>query len=213
MKAADFLKYVLPHVPGCPSVTARQAVLDAAREFLSESQVWDEIQDPIPVADDVQEYDLEAPVGALCIDVREIYLRTGTLIPVTVAQLSSVLPDWQTAQGSQPRFYTRSFDFSSIRIFPKPLEPAGQTMRVHGVYTLSEAATDIPDAIVARYREPIASGAKYRLMVLPGQTWTDLRLAEHHKNKFDDAVMTARITAQHGKTAGSAAVRPRAFGR
>lgn len=213
MTLTDFLDFILPTVPGCPSPVAKKAAIEAAIEFLTESQAWNEIQDALPVADNAQEYDLDAPTGARCIDIKAVYTRCGELVPVTIEQLAARMSDWQAAEGNVPQLYTRAFDFTTFRVYPKPTEPGVETMRVHGVYTLKRSSTTIPDDIVDRYGKSIASGALRDLLVIPKTTWQDLNLAVFHKNEFETAKTMAKITAAHGKTAGAISVRPRRFGQ
>lgn len=209
----DFLKYVLPDVPGCPSAVAKQKLLEAATDFLTRSQAWNEVQYAQRVQPDQQEYWLDAPSGARCIDVLDVYTVAGHLIPVTLGQLAQVMPDWQTAEGSTPTYYTRAFDFETLRVFPKPTQPGSETLTVHAVYTLTDRSATIPDVIAQRYAEPIAHGTKFRLMTMPRAQWQDLKLAEYHRSEFESGVSMALITATHGKTAGSARVQPRRFGQ
>jgi hypothetical protein len=213
MTLEDFCKYVLPDVPGCPTFTAKQAVLAAATEFLTFSGAWNEIQDPVDVQDNVSEYDLDAPSGARAIDIKAIYTTSGELVPVTLRELAQILPTWQTAEGSAPAYYTRAFDFTTIRVYPKPVNPPAETLTMHVVYTLKDTATTIPDAIVQRYQEPIASGAKARLMVMAKVAWSDPKLALYHKAMFDDGKLAARVTASHDKTPAGLYVPARAFGQ
>jgi hypothetical protein len=215
MTLDDFLKYVLPEVPGCPTVTAKQAVLDAADEFLTFTGAWDEVQDAIPLLADVQEYELEAPTGARCIDLKAVYTRAGQLEGVTIRQLAVLLPNWQSAEASHPSHYTRAFDFSNIRVYPLPTAPDGETIAMHAVYTVTDRATTIPDVIVQRYREPIAAGAKARLQRMSPKvaTWADARAAKERQDEFEDGKLAARVTANHSKTTGALYVPARAFGQ
>jgi hypothetical protein len=218
MLIADFLPRLLPDLPGCPSAAVKQALIDAAKEFLTESQVWNEVQDPTQIVSGVQEYSLDAPdSSARCIDVRAIYapwMPRGSLIGVTLAQIARDDPAWAERTGSQPVYYTRAFDFSNYRVFPMPTNvPAGTQVRVHGVYTLTDAATKLPDDIVTRYGEAIASGAKQRLMVQPGKTWSNDKLAVFHLGRFESGKLNAKIDAMHGQTTGDIFVPPRRFGQ
>jgi hypothetical protein len=214
MQISDLLPRVLPDVPGCPSAVARDAILKAADQFFTDSAIWDEVQDPIEVVDGQADYDLEAPSGARCINVKTVYGNSGyELTGVDLMQLANAMPDWQTAAASTPRLYTRAFGFDFIRVFPLPTNPVAETLRVHGVYTVKDTSTTLPDEVMQRYADEIASGAKYRLMVQPRTTWQDLKLAQFHRDIFLSGIASARITAAHGKTTVAARVQPRRFGR
>jgi hypothetical protein len=219
MLILDFVaNNVQADLPGCPASAMKKAVIDAAKDFLTESQVWNEIQDPLLILSGVNEYSLDAPsTGVKCIDIKAVYapwMPRGELIGVSMDQLAFALPNWDTAIGGQPSHYTRAFDFSNFRVFPYPSNvPAGTQVRVHGVYTLTDTATQIPDDIVTRYGEKIASGAKYRLMLNPKKTWTDLQLAKYHKDEFENGKISAKVDAMHAKTSGDHRVPPRRFGQ
>jgi hypothetical protein len=213
MTLDDFLRYVLPDVSGCPSVTARQAVLEAAIDFLTFSGAWSEIQDPVAIMANIAEYDLEAPSGARCIDVKEVFTRAGALTPLTLRQLAVLMPNWQTAEANAPAYYTRAFDFTSIRVYPMPTDPNGETLSMHAVYTLKDDATTIPDEIVQRYRKVIAAGAKATLMGMSKVAWADPVNAARHQSEFDSGKVVARITANHDKTTGCVVVPARRFGQ
>lgn len=217
MTITDFLRYVLPGISGVPTPLARQAVIDAATEFLTETKVWDEIQGDVTLVDGAPDYDLDAPSGGRCIDLKEVYAfwaPDGRLRGVTMSQLAREMPNWQTAQGSLPSHYTRAFDYSSVRVFPTPKEPtADAVIRMHGVYTLREDATAIPDEIVRRWREPIAAGARARLLITSKDNpWRDLDLGQYEMRRFREGISEAQIYAEHSKTTGAVTVPPIRFG-
>jgi hypothetical protein len=213
----DFLRYVLPGISGVPSAVARQAVIEAAQEFLRETKVWDEIQDPIRLGDGVNEYDLEAPRGAKCIDLQDVYAHwapDGRLRGMTQSQLARQSPEWATARGGLPVAYTRAADFQTIRVYPIPTEPQRDAViRMHAVYTLSDDATELPEEIVSRWREALVHGARSRLLITSKDNpWRDLELGEYHRRQFRDGLQEAQIYAEHGKTRGEVIVPPIRFG-
>lgn len=216
----DFLATVAPDLPGCPTPSLRLAVIAAAKEFFTESMVWDEIQDEVQIIANVQDYSLDAPeAGVKCIGLKAIYapwMVRGQLIGSTMADIARELPTWNTATGGLPSHYTRAFDFDNFRVFPIPsnVPASGSTVRPHAIYTITDAATKLPDDMVLRYGEAIASGAKYRLMLQPKKTWSaDAALAAYHKQQFEDGKIRAKVDAMHSKTTGDHYVPPRIFGR
>lgn len=214
MTLLDFLDdNVMADVPGCPTAVAKKALLKTAIDFLSVSKAWSEVQDPIAVVDGVADYDFDAPTGARCIEIKAVYTKTGEIDGVNMTELALRMPNWQDAAGSSPLMYTRAFDFSSLRVYPMPTNPNGETLRVHAVYTLTDTATSIPDDIVQRYADALSCGTKARLMLIPKTDWQDLKLAGYHKGEYETARSVAQITAAHDKTAGAVRARPRRFGQ
>lgn len=210
---SDLLDRILPDTPGCPSAVARAALLRTAIDFLTKSHAWSEVQDPVDVTADEAEYFLEAPTGARCIEILHVYTRAGELIPATLAQIASIWPDWQVAQGSAPSHYTRAHDYTSLRVYPMPTAPNGETLTVHAVYTLKDTADSIPDVIVNAWGDVLAHGAKARLMTMPGVTWKDLELARYHLTEYEGGRAEARIQAELDRTPAAPRVKPRRFGQ
>ena len=218
MLIADFLnEFVYPDVVGCSAADMTLAVRRAATEFFIETGAWNEIQDPVPLVARTNEYGLDAPTGALVIDVRDVYatwMVNGRLIPTTIAQLAYEMPNWASAEADRASRYTRAFDFTSIRVYPLPTAPtSSDVMRIHAVYSLKRSATTIPDDIVERWGEVIASGAKSRLMVMPRVKWFEPKLAVYHGDLFASAKLAAKVNAEMSKTRGVVTAAPRAFGR
>lgn len=210
---ADLLKYVLPEVSGCPTATAKLAIIDAAKELFTFSGLWNEIQDPVTLNEGEANYDLEAPPGAQCISLKAVYAPWASYGELTGFTADQMPTDWQTAEGNLPSAYTRAFDFTSIRVYPIPTNVDGTSaIRMHAVYTLKDTATTIPDDIVSRYRDLITDGAKARLMIKPKQTWTDLPTAAIYQGRFNDGKLAAKVNAEKSKTRGNVTVPPRLFG-
>jgi hypothetical protein len=213
MTLDGFLPYVLPEVIGCPDPTARAAVLSAAAEFCRQTRAWSEIQDPVPLVNNVQDYDLDMPPQSYALTVISIHIGSRKLTPVSMDQLSYSLPNWQTAIAPEPNFYNSAVERGSVRVYPIPTEvvtPFGMAMRVAYVPLLS--ATTLPDFLGQRYLEVIASGAKARLMVVPGQVFSNPNLGAYYQQKFDDAIVNARIEEAMDRVPGKLTVKARTFG-
>ena len=211
MKLEALLPYLLPDVPGVPDITALQALRLTAIDFCEKTNAWNETQDPIPLEDNVNEYDLDVEQGARINSVMEVWLKDRQLDPKTVQELALVLPDWQTAKNSRPSFYNAAAEIGVLRVYPIPLEPTESiTVRVSYVPTLS--ATTVPDIVVNRYLDELIHGAKHRLMIAPGKGWSNPQLAAYHDTKFDEGVQSAKIDILHNHVQGSIRAKPVRFG-
>lgn len=56
-------------------------------------------------------------------------------------------------------------------------------------------ATELPDWILEKHADGIASGAKYRLMMEQGRPWSNPNLAPLHKSVFNDSIDRACVEA------------------
>lgn len=213
MKIESLFPYIMPDVPGAPDDLVKQAILLSAIEFCERSLFWNEVQDPIKIYSNVNEIDIEVPAAARVMLVRNVYGGNYELTPLSLHEIADRLPDWQTSKATQPVFYTAFNDLKQIRIYPIPIDPPEAfrlTIRVAFAPTMT--STTVPDALVTRHLEGLMSGAKYRLMLNPGRSWSNADLAAYHKGMFDNAWMTAKIEAEHGGVQGTLRVRPRLFG-
>ncbi len=211
MKTSDLIRFIAPELPGCPDVLINQALVQSAIEFCTETLAWQEIQDPLIVIDKQNLLDVEVPRDARIVTVRDIWASNRKLRPVTMPQLFELMPNWQTATGSEPTYYNASVDWQSIRIFPIPMEAnrAKLTMRVAYAPTLT--ATTLPDEICTKYLDGLLGGTKARLMVMPGKTWTNAQMAAVYRAQLNDQMLKAKIDDLHDRVQGSLSVRPHPF--
>lgn len=213
MKLDDFLPHLLPELPGCPDALVKQQLLFGIIEFCTETHAWNEIQDPITILDRQNEIDVETPRDARIVAVKDVWASNRKLRPVTMDQLFERIPNWQTAESTEPVYYNASVDYRTIRIFPSPIGQAGQrntlTMRV--AYAPTMSATTFPDELGIKYWDHLQAGAKSRLMMVPGKSWTNLQMAAVYKQQFEDGILKAKISAIHDRVQGSVSVRPHPF--
>lgn len=212
MTPTDLLPYILPEVPGAPSALVEQSIMRAANDFCWETGVWNEIQDPISVIDNINEYDLESPTGANIVTIKSIWMVNRELVPVTMERLQEVIPNWQEAKGSDPAYYNCPQDWSTVRIYPIPLGANKAKMTIRAVYTPDQFGTYLPSFLVDKFLDEILAGAKARLMQMPGKSWSNPQLALFNQGFFTDAVTKAKVFIAHDKVAGSPRVRPVKYG-
>jgi hypothetical protein len=211
MKLDDFFEYVLPEVIGCPDPTLRSAVRMAAIDFCRETLAWTEIQDPTPLVDETSDYDIDTPQGAFAYTVRDVWMNNRRLEPKTMAALAEGLPNWLSAHSNEPVFYNAAAERGTIRIFPIPSNSSGSLV-IRAAYVPTLTCTTLPDFLGQRHADVIASGAKSRAMLIPGQVWSNPQLGAYYQTKFDDGITKARIEEAHDRVPGTITVRPRAFG-
>ena len=211
MNLDDFLPHLLPDLPGCPDSIVKQQLLFAVIEFCQETHAWNEIQDPIQVRERVNEIDVDTPTGARIVAVKDVWASSRKLRPVTMPQLFELIPNWQTAEGSEPTYYNASTDYRTMRIFPIPIDVNNSTLTLRVAYAPKMDATSIPDELAIKYWDALISGAKARLMVIPGKAWTNSQMSAYNRGIFNDGILKAKISALHDRVEGSLSVRPHPF--
>ena len=212
MKISDILPYVVNDLPGCPAIIATQGVLLAARELCQRTLCWDEFQDPVALVNKVSSYDLEAPSGASAYTIRDVFCGNAKLRAISMNELQDLLPNWRTATGNMPVFYTRATDRAQVTVYPTPDQVISGTKLVFRVtYVPILSATTVPDFLGTDYLDAITAGAKARLMLSPGATYANPSLAPVHRAVFEDAITQAIAETLHERAQGTVTVRPRAF--
>jgi hypothetical protein len=213
MKLDELLPRLLPEVAGCPDVTARQALLDAAIEFCRDSGAWDQVQEQaITLSDGVGSYDIDCDSDGRVLAVKRVWHACGELSPKSTAELSLVLPTWETARSNVPAFYNTADARQALRVYPIPDGAQGLKLSLRAAFVPRLDAQYLDDALVNDWYEALLAGAKARLMAMPRRAWSDPQLAAYHKGAFNDAKTEARIAAAADGAQASSTVRVRRFG-
>jgi len=205
-----FLPHILPSVIGCPDFSARSAVVEAAIEFCTRSHGWTETLDLLYLSKGNHSYELDLPMDARLVMVKNVWAARGELTSKTMDEITRELPDWQSARGD-PRFYNQ-LNWEELRVYPTPNRPESAPLLVRAALAPKRTATTFPDSFADRNFQTIASGALARLLIVPGQAWTNPPLAAYHKNEFDKAIGDVKVEMFHDRVAGSTRVAPRRFG-
>lgn len=212
MKIDDLLHYVRLELPAVMDVIVSQAIAATASDFCTRTRVWDEIQDPVALVDGVSQYDMDAPSCARVLTLANVWAAERELVPVTMATLVQLLPNWQTAQGSQPQYYNAARDLKAITVYPIPTGALGARLTFRAQYAPKVTATVLPDFLAEDYHDALLSGAKARLMVQSNVLWSNPAMAAYHAQIYERAVAQARIDQLHEQVPSSLYVAPVRFG-
>jgi hypothetical protein len=211
MNTADFLLYILPEVAGCPSETARVALMRTADEFCRLTGCWREYQTPINLIDKVAVYDIDIPNTASCVTVLEVRSGNRILVPKTMQEINRLAPDWPTAKSQSPAYYNSPDSENAIRVYPTPDLPNEQLI-VRATYTPKLASATLPDFLTTRYGPALEAGTKARLTAMRNQQWSDAAFSDRQRSVYDRLREQARIDVIHERVAGTLRVTPQRFG-
>jgi hypothetical protein len=201
-----FLPEVLPHVAGCADVIATNAVRNACIEFCAESFIWNEVQDAERVTDADFPYTVTAPSGARVAGVLDVMVNGQRVSPSYLDALGFV-PNWQDVTAEQPSVYVQA-DPETLVFYPRLSVPANLVVRA--AYAPTRAATGIVSFVYQEYLEEIAAGALAKLMLVPGQPFTNPDLSAFYNDRFEKATTLAAVRANKSftRTGVSIAMRP-----
>ena len=184
--------------------------MQSVQVLCKKAHVWRELQEPVPLVDGVRDYEPDMPSGSRIVLIDEVFCGSKKLHAATLNELSWRMPDWQSAAGSSPAYYTGSNDWGVINVYPMPKDPT-ESLTFRAEFEPLAAATQLPDFLLQRYEDEIAAGVRARCMITPGTTWFNLALADYWRARFDELVSTAAIKMIHERNAGTLRVRPRPF--
>ena len=212
MSPDTFIPYILPEVLGCPDPMINQALVLSAIDFCRETSAWSEILDPILLVDGQQDYVIAPPADAYTSAIRDVWLGSVKLEAKTMQALQLTLPNWTTATSTQPSYYNSAMTRGSIRLYPIPMNTVDLSIVVRAAYTPLASATTFPDFLGQEHLDILASGAKSRLMAMPGASWSNPAMAAFYKTEFDNGVIRSKVNEAHDRVVGSVTVTPRRFG-
>ena len=178
MTLEDLIPDVLADVPGCPRETIRhhlrRAVITAARETLLDDRELDRFAVPRKA----ERADFSVPKGMVLVRLTRVRLHVPTLD-------ETIEPEHHVEDGEI--------------VFAQPLEHAG-TLEVRGALEPIASFDQIP-AVLTRFTEAICDQARYRLLRMPNQSWSDSAAAAMHRTLYEDRAVDMRTQRAVGKRA------------
>lgn len=180
-KWSEWLDDVMPSLPGCNTELAEDAIRKAAIELCQLSNVVQVDLDTITTESGVTTYDVSVDNQTDIERIESVSIDGETVVrPIDSYRL---LPDSK-----------------EIEFFVAP----------DGAYSLDitvstcprTSAVGVDSRVFFDYREPVASGALSKLMVLPKKPWTELALAKYHRDIFMAGVRAAQADAIKRSTTG-----------
>ena len=194
IKYSELLDEVLPQLAADPSdPVTENAIKRAVIEFCSSSWIWRYLPDPIDVVAGEANYTLEPPAGADVATLIDAQFNTTPLDPRSTTWLDHEIPGWRTLRKT-PKYFTQ-VDTEEIILAAVPdiSMTGGLTMTL--ALQPSQRASDFPRWIFNNYIYDLANGAIAKLMLMPGQPWTDLQGGADRRARFDAAIANARNSA------------------
>jgi hypothetical protein len=190
-----WLPDLIPHVPGCPQVMAEHELRRAAQSFFAQTRAWRVDELPRAVAAGTTEITITPTDPELdLVQVDAIWYDGQKLEPITPETLDGqYATDWQDQTGS-PTNYLQVVP-GVIRLYPVPLVDAVSGLKLRLIVTPSDVSTGLPDDIALKYRDEIQVGAKARLMLYPGKSWSSPELAVVYSQAFNAATGSATAAA------------------
>lgn len=195
MKAWDqFLKHVMPKVPGCPEPRAEDAIKIAAQRFFSGARVWKSWLAAITTTADTQTYSIPLDTNtelvmleAATLDGRPIEVRTEEMLP----------RDWKTYPNS---LGTGVHTEDGKTIYLLPVQAAGMSLLLQASMRPGDAAEGISDDFFSQYALSISYGAIALLKEDTKTPYSDPDGARGWHDKFNGEMVTENFRRFRGRS-------------
>ena len=208
----DQLASIALVVRKAPSTLLRRAYVKAYRDWCAETR-W--LRDTIPgqtVANTVV-YDLGSDPyleiisvrAASCTPLQGAGVSTPRTLPLQPQDSSLWDPN---AQASRPQRYCYIPE-GQIAFYPTP--DAVYDMLVTVALQPKDGVAQVPSEPLKKYSTGIEAGALMHLLRIPGQPWTDLKMAEKYEAIWNSCVSNGKADVQRAYNEGSQRARPRPF--
>lgn len=195
----DFFDYTLPAVPGVTQELATLHLRNAAIRLCDQAQIHEVYADPIDVAANTAEYQLEAPSTNYDIcRVKTAHVQATEILPKDEVWLKENVPDWETVGGAPVYFTHLSPD--AIRLVPIPQEDIAGGLTLRLVVKPSRVALGVEDFIFERYVEVIAAGAIASLAMIPNKPWSSTAVMQMYGATFQAGLRRAQAEARKNYT-------------
>lgn len=197
----DLARDLTLYLPAAPEPLVRRALLDAARTFFSQAQVWrlelpltPHESDPTKwVIDRAEEEEAEA------FDAPVVKYRNRVLTKQTRERmLRHAYPD-----RGRPWDYV-VLDVDEFKLLPVPDAPSSDDVEAVVLQRPTRDATEIPDLYYQRFSDTIRHGVMMNLLQVPARHWTSPEQAEYYRQLFERGIADARAVAADNNQVGVA---------
>lgn len=181
-----FLPFILPQCANCPDVTAEHNVLQAIIELCKKSLVWREFQTAQTVQANTTGYAYAPAAGQVVHKLLGAKLN-GKDISVVDAAKGQALDE---SAASEAYVYGLVSGFEL-----RPTQAAGAIVQTYAAVHPSQASTTVPDWMIEKYAEQIATGALYRLHGHVGRDYAQPAMVAGELTLWNSAIDDIRIEA------------------
>jgi hypothetical protein len=206
----DYLKEVQPDVSGCPIQLTLNAIRNSAIEFANQTRVWrDDVEDVVMVqGQDVYPLVTLQPNDESVIALHRVQFTDQTFPLSTIPAIHLDNARISTTE-QKPRWFNQPTP-DQIEMFYTPNGSSG-TLECKAILKPTKTSTFGPDFMFNDWLEPIASGAKAKLLAMK-RPWGDKSMVSFHRRLFINGWIEARIRDAKSNVMSSSRVRPQPFG-
>jgi len=198
---SNWYNHIWPNVPMCPNPKIKEAILDAARTFFRETELWTVELELLNINSDQAEYELASPLGEMVsLDHYEImsdasgtdtFYRKKVISELAIDANPLERDDWrsQTADDPDAAWVGQAL---KMRLTYIPDVDITAGLKVWINIMPFEWAETVPKILWTHYKEIIMAGALSDLLLIGNKPWTNPDLASAHGVGFEESFLGAR---------------------
>lgn len=203
---ADFdtlLPRINTRAPQAPEPAAIDAIREAVIDLCEKGRVWPfDVDVPLTTA---EAEDIPVPAGAALVEIKTVRYDGRRLQPRVVYDLEDRFSAVNTPGA--PAYYAQKLEGTLIVKPPAP----GAVVKVSGFLKPDLGATEAPDFVLREHRELIADGALARLLLIPGQAWSNPQLGAYHEGRWQQQLDHILARFLQGQQRAPLRTRPQYF--
>lgn len=214
-KYSDFLPYVLPYVTGCSVPLAEQYVRDICIDFCVHTLLVQETLDPISVRQGVASYGLFPSIGTKVHLVMNAWYEANKLAvfngdsPANHPELYN--KGFKGADATQGTPRALIMQGENILLDTPPAADSPKALTVQVALKPSRNSTTVADVLFEDYAFEIGQGALARLVMLPGQAFTNPSLSAPYYAVYASARSKARVRSSNSSGRSTTRIHPVRF--
>ena len=193
----------------CPDIVIEDVLFRVIRRFFWESEVWKYTYDN-GLDWTLNTPAMPSPAAGTDIPTKTVVKRVDTVkysstgddwdeeVPfLTKEELDRLDPDWQTATGANPEYWTYDDGMTAV-ITPQATATVTTGLLIRSVIApvFTTVADTLPDNLYYEFEEAFKEGVLAELKKIPGKDWSDPVAAGRHANAFGAWIIRAKSRAE-----------------
>jgi len=194
----NWFTHIWPDVPLCPNPKIREAIIDTARRFLLETELWTVELELLNINSDQREYEAKSPQGDMVsLDHFEIaadgaiYKRKQVISEIAIDANPDERDDWRQQTTDDPDAgWTGQNLKLNLTYIPNTDITAGLKIWIN--IMPFDGARTVPKILWTHYKDIITSGVLAELLMMANKPWSNPDLGSAHGMNFSGSFLGAR---------------------
>lgn len=208
---------IAPHVDGCPTAVIATYIRKVFIDLCERAKIWRVPLTTVTLVSGTYEYALVSPIAETEVSALLDAQVTKASIPTVNRQLDistmevaqNLFPDWpNTNVTGEPRLLFQMSP-SMFDIAPVVGDKDTYTLKMKAAIRPTMTAVNVESTLMNEYRRAWFHGTIHELMMLPGRTWSNDKLALYHGKQWEYFMNSARARANKGFGRTSISVKQR----